>query len=141
MQLTEERNVDSLHNEKIVELLEIIENLKVEITSRDTKVEYLESYIKKQSNEILDLRTNETNSQSNLQKTASLKNTNQRLQNELTNQAHANQATLNKVQDDELSRGGLLQRIDELEEKLANNTQKHKVIVEQLNMEIGRIQE
>ncbi len=33
--MTEDRNVDSLHNEKIAELLESVENLKVEICSRE----------------------------------------------------------------------------------------------------------
>ena len=139
--ITEDRNVDTLHNEKIVELLEYIENYKVEITSRDTKVEYLEGYIKKQQSQILDLKGYETNTEFDGTKTKSQKIIIGQLHNDLDEQAKINQDTINRMKDDELSRGGLLNRISELEEKLAQKEQLHKIQIEQLTKEINRIQE
>jgi hypothetical protein len=40
-----EHNIDSMHSEKIAELLETVENLKVEICSRDQHIELLRSQV------------------------------------------------------------------------------------------------
>ena len=118
--ITEDRVADPLHNEKIVDLLETIENLKVEICSRDSKVDYLTKEVDKLRWNIHELSGTETQLQLTATKKQSLANTNLKLRDELNNQASQNQEALSKFTEGEFDKQTLVTRNEQLDSQLAN---------------------
>ena len=97
------RNVDTLHNEKIVDLLETVENLKVEISSRDMQIEYLKKQMEKVYTEVKQAQNRDVEVASMLSKNNALENEANSIRNELSQTIVKKDATETQFQEQELS--------------------------------------
>ena len=106
------RNPDTLHNEKIVDLLETVENLKVEISSRDQHIEYLKKQMEKVYDEVKQVQAKDLNAVTMDAKRTALENETNNIRNELSQTIVKHDATSTQMQEQELSVNSMQSRLE-----------------------------
>jgi chromosome segregation ATPase len=112
------RLLDPLHNEKIVELLEEIENMKVELSSRHQQIEFLKQSVKKYSVQLQSYQIKEQDYElTGVKKTYLEKETSQ-LRNELSATAMSHEERFAVIEELKVENAALKELAQSLQKKL-----------------------
>ena len=131
----EEKGVDTQHNEKIVELLEELENMRVELSSKDVKIEYLKKTIQKLNLELGHLRMKENELEFTGQVKTNLESQVRELQEGLQESATGQATHASSVQEKELQIRELNSNIRDLEARIQKGKEAQGVLVKQYQSE------
>lgn len=131
----ESKGVDTQHNEKIVELLEEVENLRVELSAKDVKIEYLAKTVKKLNQELGGLRLKENELELTGQAKTHLESQVRELQDDLQVTASGKATTASTVQEKELEISSLKGQIRDLEGRLQKGRDAQGVMAKQYQAE------
>lgn len=131
----EKKGVDTQHNEKIVELLEEVENLRVELSAKDVKIEYLAKTVKKLNQELSGLRLKENELELTGQAKTNLESQLRELQDDLQVTASGKATSASTVQEKELEISSLKGQIRDLEGRLRKDKEAQSVMAKQYQAE------
>lgn len=137
-QEAEGRLLDPLHNEKIVELLEEIENMRVELSSKDQQIEYLKQSVKKYSLQLQSLQIKEQDYAITDVKKTQLKNETRQLRSELTANAVSHEESFAIIEELKAENAALKQMAQnsqkKLEEERAGRTKEARIARQELEL-------
>ena len=131
----EKKGFDTQHNEKIVELLEEVENLRVELSAKDVKIEYLAKTVKKLNQELGGLRLKENELEMTGQAKTNLESQLRELQDDLQVTASGKATSASTVQEKELQISTLKAQIRDLESRLRKDKEAQSVMAKQYQVE------
>ena len=131
----ESKGVDTQHNEKIVELLEEVENLRVELSAKDVKIEYLAKTVKKLNQELGGLRLKENELEFTGQAKTNLESQLRELQDDLQVTASGKATSASTVQEKELEISSLKGQIRDMESRLQKGREAQGVMAKQYQAE------
>ena len=131
----ERKGVDTQHNEKIVELLEELENLRVELSAKDVKIEYLAKTVKRLNQELGGLRLKENELELTGQAKTNLESQLHELQDELQVTASGKATHVSTLQEKDLEISTLRSQIQDLEVKMKKSKEAQSVMTRQYQSE------